>query len=115
MGVPAAAAAASGRQPNFRQQAARSAREWLNVNETFRITPNSDCLPEMPPLATKRLLPKIARLQQATITQLESKVAKQEVTATQQQKQIEALTATIQKVSDQLALSKPAPQLVANP
>jgi trimeric autotransporter adhesin len=33
----------------------------------------------------------------------------------QQQKQIEALTATVQKVSDQIALSKPAPQLVANP
>src|SRR5438067_2617519 len=53
--------------------------------------------------------------QQATITELESKVAKQELTATQQQKQIEALTATIQKVSDQVVLSKPAPQLVANP
>ena len=33
----------------------------------------------------------------------------------QQQKQIEALTATIQKVNDQIALSKPEPQLVANP
>ena len=33
----------------------------------------------------------------------------------QQQKQIEALAATIQKVSEQVALSKPAPQLVANP
>jgi hypothetical protein len=33
----------------------------------------------------------------------------------QQQKQIEALTATVQKVSDQVALIKPAPQLVANP
>jgi hypothetical protein len=32
-----------------------------------------------------------------------------------QQKQVEALTATVQKVSDQVALSKPAPQLVANP
>jgi len=32
-----------------------------------------------------------------------------------QQKQLEALTATVQKVSDQVALSKPAPQLVANP
>jgi len=53
--------------------------------------------------------------QQATITRLESKVAKQELTATRQQKQIEALTATVQKVSDQVALSKPAPQLVANP
>jgi uncharacterized coiled-coil protein SlyX len=53
--------------------------------------------------------------QQATITRLESKVAKQELTATQQQKQIEALTATVQKVNDQVALSKAAPQLVANP
>jgi len=32
-----------------------------------------------------------------------------------QQKQIEALTATVQKVSDQVAFSKPAPKLVANP
>jgi hypothetical protein len=31
----------------------------------------------------------------------------------QQQKQIEALTAGLQKVSDQLELSKPAPQTVA--
>jgi hypothetical protein len=36
-------------------------------------------------------------------------------TVAQQQKQIEALTATVQKVSDQIVLSKPAPQLVANP
>ena len=36
-------------------------------------------------------------------------------TVAQQQKQIEALTSTVQKVSDQIALSKPAPQLVANP
>jgi uncharacterized coiled-coil protein SlyX len=53
--------------------------------------------------------------QQATITRLESKVAKQELTATQQQKQIEVLAATVQRVSDQVALSRPAPQLVANP
>jgi hypothetical protein len=33
----------------------------------------------------------------------------------QMKKQIEALTATIQKVSDQVALSKPAPRIVANP
>ena len=38
-----------------------------------------------------------------------------EATFAQQQKQIEALTVTVQKVSDQIALSKPAPQLVANP
>src|SRR5205814_2927372 len=46
--------------------------------------------------------------QQSTIAELKATVA-------QQQKQIEALTATVQKVSDQIALSKPAPQLVANP
>ena len=32
----------------------------------------------------------------------------------QQQEQIEALTATVQKVSDQVAVNKPAPQLVTN-
>jgi len=36
-------------------------------------------------------------------------------TIAKQQRQIEALSATVQKVSDQVALSKPAPQLVANP
>jgi hypothetical protein len=49
----------------------------------------------------------------------ESKVADQQETFeakfAQQQKQIEALTATVQKVSDQVGLSKPSPQLVANP
>jgi uncharacterized coiled-coil protein SlyX len=46
--------------------------------------------------------------QQSTIAELKTTVA-------QQQKQIEALTATVQKVSEQFALSKAAPQLVANP
>jgi uncharacterized coiled-coil protein SlyX len=45
--------------------------------------------------------------QKATIAELKSAVA-------QQQKQIEALTAGFQKVSDQLELSKPAPQTVLN-
>jgi uncharacterized coiled-coil protein SlyX len=53
--------------------------------------------------------------QQSTIAELKAAVAKQQVANTQQQKQLEALSATIQKVSDQVALSKPAPQLVANP
>ena len=53
--------------------------------------------------------------QEASVTQLKSTVAKQDATIAQQQKQIEALTATIQKVIDQVALSRPAPQLVANP
>jgi uncharacterized coiled-coil protein SlyX len=46
--------------------------------------------------------------QQSTIAQLKTTVA-------QQQKQIEALSVVVQKVSDQIALRKPAPQLVANP
>jgi hypothetical protein len=46
--------------------------------------------------------------QQAAIAQLKA-------TGAQQQKQIETLTSILQKVSDQIALSKSAPQLVANP
>ena len=38
----------------------------------------------------------------------------QQATIAQQQKQIEALTAGLQKVSAQLELSKPAPQVVVN-
>jgi hypothetical protein len=44
-----------------------------------------------------------------------SQVQELEMNAVQQQKQIEALAATVQKVSDQVALCKPALQLVANP
>jgi predicted ribosome quality control (RQC) complex YloA/Tae2 family protein len=42
------------------------------------------------------------------------KTQKLEATVAKQQKQIEALTTGLQKVSDQLELSKPAPQLVGN-
>src|SRR4029077_9553827 len=45
----------------------------------------------------------------------ESALAKQETKIAQQQKQIEAFTATVQKVSDQVTLSKTSPQLVATP
>ena len=45
--------------------------------------------------------------QQSTIAELKTTVA-------QQQKQIEALTVSVQKVSDQLELNKAAPQLVEN-
>jgi hypothetical protein len=44
-----------------------------------------------------------------------SNVEKIQVTVAQQQKQIEALTAGIQKVSAQLEASKPASQVVNNP
>ena len=50
-----------------------------------------------------------------TVQELRELAAKQQALAAQQQKQIEALTATVQKVSDQVTFSKPAPQLVANP
>ena len=53
--------------------------------------------------------------QEATITQLKSTDAKQEAIIARQQKQIEALTAGLQKVSAQLEGSKPAPQMVKNP
>ena len=52
--------------------------------------------------------------QEATITQVKSTAAKQEATIAKQQKQIEALTTGLQKASDQLELSKPAPRTVGN-
>jgi uncharacterized coiled-coil protein SlyX len=48
------------------------------------------------------------------LSQLKSTVAKQEATIAKQQKQIEALTTGLQKVSAQLEVSKPAPQTVLN-
>jgi uncharacterized coiled-coil protein SlyX len=51
----------------------------------------------------------------ATVAQQQKHIAAHQATVAQQQKQIEALTATVRKVSDQIALGKPAPQLVANP
>ena len=56
--------------------------------------------------------------QQATIAELKSTVARQqkgfESKLTKQEKQIEALTAGLQKVSAQLEASEPAPQMVLN-
>jgi hypothetical protein len=57
--------------------------------------------------------------QQATIAELKSTVSRQQknftATAAHQQKQIEALTAGLEKLSAQLEASKPAPQIVNNP
>jgi uncharacterized coiled-coil protein SlyX len=50
--------------------------------------------------------------QEATIAQLKKEL---KATAAHQQKQIEALTVGLQKVSAQLKASKPAPQVVNNP
>jgi hypothetical protein len=50
--------------------------------------------------------------QETTIAQLKKEL---QATAAHQQKQIEALTTGLQKVSAQLEASKPAPQLVKNP
>ena len=52
--------------------------------------------------------------QQATIAMLKSTDAKQEAIIAQQQKQIEMLTAGLQRVSAQLQLSKGAPQTALN-
>jgi len=50
-----------------------------------------------------------------TVAEQQNTIAELKMTVARQQKQIEALTAAVQKVSDQIALSKPVPQLVANP
>ncbi len=52
--------------------------------------------------------------QEATINQLQAVDTKQEATIAKQQKQIEALTTGLQKVSDQLELSKSTPRTVVN-
>jgi uncharacterized coiled-coil protein SlyX len=52
--------------------------------------------------------------QKMTISELKSAVAKQEAIAAQQQKQIETLTAGLQKVSAQVEMGRPAPQTVGN-
>jgi uncharacterized coiled-coil protein SlyX len=52
--------------------------------------------------------------QQAAIARLTSTVAKQEATAAQQQNQIAALSAGLQKVRAQVEMSRPAPQIVLN-
>ena len=57
--------------------------------------------------------------QTATISELQATVAQQQKTfdsrLAEQQKQIEALTEGLQKVSARLEASKPAPQVVNNP
>jgi len=57
---------------------------------------------------------KTVQEQGAIITELKSSAAKQETTIAQQQKQIEALTAGLQKVSAQLEVSKAVPKTVLN-
>jgi uncharacterized coiled-coil protein SlyX len=52
--------------------------------------------------------------QQAMVVQMKSTVAKQEALIPKQQKQIEALTAGLQKVSAHLEVSKRPPQLAAD-
>jgi len=50
----------------------------------------------------------------STVQDLTSTVARQEAIIAKQQKQIEALTAGLQKASARLELSKSAPQVVIN-
>jgi uncharacterized coiled-coil protein SlyX len=50
----------------------------------------------------------------STVAKQETNAAKQEATIAKQQKQIEALTTGLQKVGDELELSKPAPRTVGN-
>jgi uncharacterized coiled-coil protein SlyX len=49
-----------------------------------------------------------------TVQELRSTAAKQEATIAKQQKQIEALTAGLQRVSAQVEMSHPAPQMAIN-
>ena len=64
--------------------------------------------------ATIALLKSTDARQEAIITELTSTDAKQEATIAKQQRQIDALTAGLQRVSAQVELSKAAPQTVAD-
>jgi uncharacterized coiled-coil protein SlyX len=57
---------------------------------------------------------KTVQEQGATITALRANDAKQEAVLAQQQKQIDALTAGLQKVSAQLEVNRPASQVTQN-
>jgi uncharacterized coiled-coil protein SlyX len=48
------------------------------------------------------------------VTEQQSTIAELKTTVAQQQKQIEALTATVRKVSERVELRAPAPQIAAN-
>jgi uncharacterized coiled-coil protein SlyX len=48
------------------------------------------------------------------VTEQQSTIAELKTTVAQQQKQIEALTATVRKVSERVELSAIAPQIAAN-
>jgi uncharacterized coiled-coil protein SlyX len=52
--------------------------------------------------------------QQIKAAAQDSTIAELKTTVAQQHKQIEALTATVRKVSERIELSAPAPQIAAN-
>ena len=52
--------------------------------------------------------------QERKAQQQDARLVKQETTIARQQQQIEALTATVQKVSEKIELNKTTPQLVAD-
>jgi uncharacterized coiled-coil protein SlyX len=64
--------------------------------------------------AVNAMLPNEFLKEHHTVQELKATVAKQEANAAKQQKQIDALTAGLQKVSAQLEVSKAAPQTVVN-
>jgi uncharacterized coiled-coil protein SlyX len=52
--------------------------------------------------------------QEATITEMMSAIAKQQASNSQQEKQIEALIAGLQKVNERFEKTTPTPPLLAN-
>jgi uncharacterized coiled-coil protein SlyX len=80
------------------------------------ITPDEDGKPTAVRYeAVNAMLPNEFLKEHRNVAEQQSTIAELKTTVAQQQKEIEALTSIVQKVSDQIALSQPAPQLVANP
>ena len=100
---------------------ARSAQFGLVAEEVAKINPDLVTRDAKGELYTVRYEAVNAMLlneflkEHQTVQELKSAAAKQGAVIASQQKQIEALSAGLRKVSAQLEASKPAPQIVNNP
>ena len=79
------------------------------------VTPDRDGKPETVRYdAVNAMLLNEFLKEHRTVQELKSNAARQEALIAQQQKQIKALTSGLERVNNQLELSKPARQIVVN-
>jgi len=103
----------------------KTRRRHTDLNQAEDISPlDSSPLPDPQPtrccstsfsknIGASKIKRKLQR-QESKAEQQEARLAKQDAIITQQQKQIEALAAGLEKVSNQVELSKPTRQMAVN-